>query len=73
MITVKVPPSPCLSCRRINDMASGFGKRGPKPGDYTRCYKCGHPMAFNDDLTLRNVTGKEMLELARLIVTKPEE
>lgn len=64
-LDVIVPPSPCLGCGRINDMAaSTFGGRGPKPGDFTICIDCGHLMAFAEDMTMRNLTGIEMIEVA---------
>lgn len=34
----------------------------PKPGDITMCLACGHLMAFNRDLTLRNLTEDEQAE-----------
>jgi hypothetical protein len=64
-LDVKVPPSPCLACGEINNMAMAtFGERPPKPGDYTVCLKCGHLMVFADDLSMRNPTGAEMVEVA---------
>jgi hypothetical protein len=35
---------------------------GPSPGDNTLCIACGHTMAYNDDLTLRELTEEEMAE-----------
>jgi hypothetical protein len=65
LLDVKVPPSPCLSCGDMNDMAKGTkpGTR-PKPGDWSICYNCGHIMTFAADLTLRNPTDAEMIEIA---------
>ena len=65
-IDVKVPPSPCLGCGKIVDMAAGmpWGPRPPRPGDYSMCLKCGHLMVFAEDMTLRNPTGKEMIDMA---------
>ena len=61
---IKVPPSPCLGCGEINDMAGTAADRDPEPGDITLCWYCGHFMVFADDLTLRNPTGAEMLIIA---------
>jgi hypothetical protein len=36
----------------------------PRPGNISVCIDCGHIMAFADDLTLRNLTDAEMIEIA---------
>lgn len=61
-LRIEVPPSPCLGCGRINDMAGTVGNATPKPKDLTVCFYCAHLMVFADDLTLRNLTGAEMLD-----------
>ena len=36
----------------------------PRPGDITMCLNCGHVQAFNDQLTFRELTKDEALEVA---------
>jgi hypothetical protein len=36
----------------------------PKPGDITVCIKCGHIMAFGDNLELRELTNQEAHDAA---------
>jgi hypothetical protein len=36
----------------------------PTAGSFTICFTCGHIMAFNPDLTTRNLTDQEMLMIA---------
>jgi hypothetical protein len=64
--SVDIPPSPCLGCGKVTDMAKNAfeGSRFPGAGDFTVCIYCGHIMVFNDDLTVRDPTGKEMIEMA---------
>jgi hypothetical protein len=58
--SIPVPPSPCLDCGKENDAATNpFGRRGPRPGDYTICMYCGAAMAFSEDLTMRPLTAEE--------------
>ncbi len=35
----------------------------PEPGDVTICIGCGYLMTFNDDLTFRELTEEELLEV----------
>jgi hypothetical protein len=65
ILDVAVPPSPCLACGKMNDMAMGTTPdTRPSPGDFTICATCGHVMVFAADLTLRNPIGKEMVAMA---------
>ena len=61
-----VPPSACTNCGEPNDRASSVGVESamPAPGDFSLCIYCGHLMAFADDLTLRNLTDAETVEIA---------
>jgi hypothetical protein len=38
--------------------------RGPRGGDITVCLRCRHVMAYNDDLSLRDLTDKEVVDIA---------
>jgi Zn ribbon nucleic-acid-binding protein len=61
----RIPLSACPACGHRFDGATCVGADGiPKPGDYTICIKCGHLMAFADDLTLRELTSNEMHDIA---------
>ena len=39
-------------------------EKPPSPGDRTLCIHCHHLCVFSDDMTLRNPTDKEMIEVA---------
>lgn len=56
----------CLACQVVVDDASDA--RGeelqPGPGYITVCFYCGHIMAFDDDVNLRELTSEEMYEVA---------
>lgn len=62
----KTKPSSCLSCGYKIDAATSVGSttRKPKPGDFNVCISCGHIAAFADDLSLRELTDAEMVEVA---------
>lgn len=61
-----VPPSKCTACGYLCDAATcpRDDNAKPNPGDVTVCINCGHLMAFDDNLTLRNLTEAEMIEVA---------
>lgn len=60
-----VPKSACTACGYGVDLATCVGSdRAPQPGDITLCIKCGHIMAFGDDMQMRNLTDEEMREVA---------
>ena len=63
-MAVITPECACPSCNRIFDRATGIGQRQPKEGDITICIECGHLMAFNSNLTVRDLTDEEMHEVA---------
>ena len=61
----KTKQSACKGCgHSLNMAAIPKGEGGPSPNDITVCLYCGHIMAFTDDLGVRNLTSKEMIEVA---------
>jgi hypothetical protein len=61
----RMPATHCLNCERLVDGASGVDTKGkPRPGNITVCIYCGHLMAFARDLSMRELTGEEMREIA---------
>lgn len=61
----RVATSKCTSCERELDGVTGVGcDTAPEPGDFTVCIRCGHIMAFGDDLHLRDLTDDEMMMVA---------
>jgi hypothetical protein len=61
-----VPAAACTNCGRVNNAATVVNEidAGPSPGDVTVCMYCGHIMAFAKDLSLRDLTTDEMVEVA---------
>jgi hypothetical protein len=63
-----VPPSACIHCGHILDMATSVNEidddPDPEAGAFTICIDCGHIMAIADDLTLRDLTDKEIVMVA---------
>jgi hypothetical protein len=61
----EMPESKCPECGTELNMASSVGtKSKPEPGDMTVCLICGHYMAFDKDLSLRDLTDDEILDVA---------
>ena len=61
----KVKESCCTSCGKKLDMATSVeGYAVPLPGDISICIKCGHIMAFGDDLMLRDLNDREAYDVA---------
>jgi hypothetical protein len=64
----RMPSSPCLSCGTVNDRAANVSDdgrdRSPRPGDINVCFRCGHVMAYDDGLRLRDLTPAEQIEIA---------
>ena len=57
----------CLNkeCARTVDAATSINQgHRPKPDDITICFYCGHIMAFNSLLHLRELTNDEIIEVA---------
>lgn len=74
--TTRHTKSPCLSCGRGLDASSmiGVGDEvvSPGEGDITVCLYCRHVMVYTADLSLRNLTDEEVVEIAgdpRLVST----
>ena len=60
-----VPISHCTGCGKLCDDATGLAtERNPRPGDFTICFGCGHLMVYSDELTLRDPTNAEVVEVA---------
>jgi hypothetical protein len=60
-----VPKCRCTNCNKLVDGATSVGSDAvPEPGDFTVCLYCGHIMAFSKKRRLRNLTGKEIIEVA---------
>jgi hypothetical protein len=63
--STRTPECICPSCGKVFDMATdATSDETPSPGDITICLTCGHLMAFTDDMTVRELTPKEMHEIA---------
>jgi len=64
-MTTRLPEAECLRCRKKVDAASGVADDGavPEPGDVTICIFCGYLMTFADDLSFRELTEEDILEL----------
>lgn len=60
-----IPSSPCTNCGKQLDGATSVDcDAPPDPGDMTVCIYCGHLMAFNEDLQLRDLTPAEQINVA---------
>jgi hypothetical protein len=64
--TTRTPRNHCLECGKTIDAGSPVekGNHRPKPGDIAICLDCAHLHAYADDLTLRQLTGDEIVEIA---------
>jgi hypothetical protein len=64
MRQARTPPSDCLSCGYRMDAAGPAYERDatPRPGDITMCLACGHLMAFERGMTLRDLTPEEQAD-----------
>lgn len=60
-----LPECRCLSCgTTCNAATSTDGDHDPEPGGITVCLYCGHVMAFDDGMTMRELTDEEMVDIA---------
>jgi len=65
-------PKACLACGNVLDRASEIKQdvatelegNPPTPDEYTICFNCGHIMAFDEELHFRELTEKEIFEVA---------
>jgi hypothetical protein len=63
--TRRVPETKCLSCGTSLDAATPADFDGePYSGAITVCIKCGHIMALDDNLKLRELTKDEAFAVA---------
>lgn len=63
--TRRVTEKHCLQCGTcVSAAASVDADVAPSPDDVTICIKCGHLMAFANDLSLRELTDSELHEWA---------
>lgn len=62
---MKLKENECLNCKALLDAATGANhKDSPRPDDITICIKCGHVMAFSDEMLFRELSEKEMIMVA---------
>ena len=65
MKTTRTPASRCSSCGTVNDAATSVeGDKTPDEGSITVCLWCGHIMAYDTDLKLRELTNEEAIAVA---------
>ena len=61
----EIPGGVCVNCGKTVDWAFSIGSDAvPEPGDITVCGLCGHIMAFSEDLTLRELSDEEIVDVA---------
>lgn len=65
-MTTRMKPEPCIECGHPLDAATlPFNQKvKPRPGDISMCIACGHLTAFNASMRLRELTAKEMHDIA---------
>jgi hypothetical protein len=61
-----MPPTVCLGCGGKIDGATHVGEEDttPDPGSVVVCIYCGHIMAYDEGLKLRELTLEEQLDVA---------
>ena len=65
--SVRIEAEPhCLECGVLLDGACVVNNetRKPEPGDVSVCIRCGHIMAFGDDMQLRQLNDAEARAVA---------
>lgn len=61
----RTPEFCCLNCGKSLDAATGVAtETSPSSGDLSICFYCHHVMAYAEDLTLRELTEDEVVEIA---------
>jgi hypothetical protein len=62
----RMPPCACLGCGKVLDAATvtDGSAAAPHPGAVSVCFDCGYLQVFADDLSFRNLTDDEMVEIA---------
>lgn len=59
----KTPENKCTRCGKVNDLASNLKNVVLTPGSVSICFSYGHITIFKEDLTLREPTELEQIEL----------
>jgi DNA-directed RNA polymerase subunit RPC12/RpoP len=62
-----LPEVACLDCGKTIDAAARTVDKDddrPSPGDVAICFYCGHLMVFADDMSVREPTEGEVIEMA---------
>jgi hypothetical protein len=62
----RTPLNNCMNCGKLIDSGASIdpGERSPQPGDIAICLDCAHIHIYTDDLTIRNPTDDEVVEIA---------
>jgi len=63
----RVPNAVCTNCGKDMDSAAEVDEstpRSPQPGDWALCFYCRHLMVYGNDLRLRDLNDKEVIEAA---------
>jgi len=65
----RLSESACTACGHSLDGAAAAmteedTRESPQPGDALVCVYCGHIMAFSENLTMRDLTDEEMVQIA---------
>ena len=62
----RTPVNRCLNCRKKINAASPVDPhaRPPEPGDIAICLDCAHVQIYADDMTVREPTDAEIVEIA---------
>lgn len=66
MSDTRLPESKCTACGYLTDTATcpSDDNAVPEEGAITVCIRCGHMMAYDAELRLRDLTDEEMHEVA---------
>lgn len=63
MNVFRLKPSTCPTCKRkldAADYADDSEGRGPQPGDFTICFRCGEELRFTEDMGLKKASFEEI-------------
>jgi hypothetical protein len=63
MRTTDIPESSCPKCGEILNAATSMEDIQPKPGDLTICINCASMLRFDKDLSMRELSIDEFMEL----------
>jgi hypothetical protein len=63
--TYETSPMKCLHCDKVMDRATGHNNdEAPQPGAIAICAYCGHIMMFDNNLSFREITDAEAVDIA---------